>query len=65
MEGVEGLSGEDKVNLQHMDADEQLKKAAEMSVQVGVPFINPDGSYRPLIDILRDWAKVWEEYPHE
>lgn len=65
MDGVEELSGEDKVNLQHMSADEQLKTASEMSAQIGVPFTNPDGSYRPLVDILQDWARVWEENTHD
>lgn len=59
------MSGEDKVNLQHMSDHEWLMNASEMSKQIGVPFINPDGSYRPFIDILRDWAKIWEEYSHD
>ena len=65
MEGVERLSGEDKVNLQHMSLDEQFKIAAEMSAQIGVPFTNPDGSYKPFIDVLQGWARVWEECKHD
>ena len=61
MEGVEGLSGEDKMNLQQMSADEQFKRAAEMSAQIGVPFTNPDGSYKPFIDVLQ----VLEEHKRD
>ena len=60
MEGVEGLSGEDKVNLQYMSDHERLMKASELSAQIGVPFTNPDGSYKPFIDVLQGWARVWE-----
>lgn len=59
------MSSEDKVNLQHMSIDEKFKKASEMSAQIGVPFTNPDGSYRPLIDVLHDWARFLKENTHD
>lgn len=65
MEGAEGLSGEDKISLQNLSIDEKFKIVAEMSAQIGVPFTNPDGSYKPLIDVIQGWARVWEECIHD
>lgn len=63
---LEELSGEDKVNVlegyyrrQLTDDDYVfLHKLSNVSLKIGVPIRDADGSYRPLLDIFRDWAKV-------
>lgn len=65
MDGVEELSDKNKVNMQYMSLEDKFKKAVEASAQIGVPFTNPDGSYKPFIDMLQGWARVWEECIHD
>lgn len=57
------MSGENKVNLhyKYKSLDEQFKELAKASEKIGVPFTNQDGSYKPFIDVLHGWAKVWED----
>ena len=67
------MSGEDKVNVlegyyrRQLTGDDYvfLQQLLEASLKIGVPIRDADGSYRPFLDIIRDWAKVWKEVSHD
>ena len=69
----EKLSGEDKVNVlegyyrRQLTDDDYifLYKLSNASSKIGVPIRDADGSYRPFLDIIRDWAKVWKECSYD
>lgn len=58
MEEIKELSSENEIKN---DNDLRFRYWVEVTERLGVQFKNPDGSYRPLFDILRDFAKVWED----
>lgn len=48
--------------MTHKKFEEKFEELIEVSEQIGVPFKDSDGNYRPLIDIMKDWARIfWEE----
>ena len=73
MEGAKELLEENKVNViegyyrRQLTYDDYifLYKLLNASSKIGVPIRDADGSYRPFLDIIRDWAKVWKECSYD
>ncbi len=49
------------MNDKELSIEDKLKLAMKMSEKIGVLFKDSNGNYRPYIDILQDFAKIWEE----
>ena len=49
------------MNKCQREARKEFEEIIELLEQIGAPFKDSDGNYRPLIDIMKDWAKIWEE----